>query len=65
MFEHTGSRYYPFKIMMDVMTLLTSRIGPDMNRTTVANVQAAGFQVLEVNNLFLDVVKIIKAVNPT
>jgi ubiquinone/menaquinone biosynthesis C-methylase UbiE len=64
MFEHTGSRYYPFKIMMDVMTQLTRKIGPDMNRTTVANVQAAGFQLLEVNNLFMDVVKIIKAVNP-
>jgi len=64
MFEHTGSRYYPFKVMMDVMTLLTRRIGPDMNRTTVANVRAAGFRVTEVNNLFMDVVKTIKAVNP-
>lgn len=65
MFEHTGSRYYPFKIMMDFMTLLTSRVGPDMNRTTVANVAAAGFQLREVNNLFLDVVKTIKAEKPT
>jgi len=64
MFEHTGSRYYPFKIMMDAMTLLTRKIGPDMNRTTVANVRAAGFRVTEVNNLFMDVVKTIKAVNP-
>ncbi len=64
MFEHTGSKYYPFKIMMDVMTQLTRKIGPDMNRTTVANVRAAGFTVLEVNNLFMDVVKTIKAVNP-
>lgn len=62
MFEHTGSRYYPFKLMMNVMTLITSRIGPDMNRTTVANVEAAGFQLREVNNLFLDVVKTIHAV---
>jgi hypothetical protein len=35
-----------------------------MNRPTVDNVLAAGFQIREVNNLFLDVVKIIKAVNP-
>jgi ubiquinone/menaquinone biosynthesis C-methylase UbiE len=62
MFEHTGSRYYPFKIMMDLMTLLTRNLGPDMNRTTVANVEAAGFQLREVNNIFLDVVKTIKAV---
>ncbi len=64
MFEHTGSKYYPFKLMMDLMTQLTRKIGPDMNRTTVANVQAAGFELKQVNNLFLDVVKIIKATNP-
>ncbi len=64
MFEHTGSKYYPFKIMMDLMTQLTRRFGPDMNRDTVANVEAAGFRVLEVDNLFLDVVKTIRAVKP-
>ena len=64
MFEHTGSKYYPFKIMMDLMTQLSKRLGPDMNRTTVDNVTAAGFEVLEVNNLFLDVVKTIKCRNP-
>ncbi len=64
MFEHTGSQYYPFKLMMNAMTILTSKIGPDMNRTTVENVEAAGYKLLEVENLFLDVVKIIKAVNP-
>ena len=61
MFEHTGSRYYPFKVMMHLMTYATRKIGPDMNRTTVNNVRAAGFEVLEVNNLFLDVVKTIHA----
>jgi ubiquinone/menaquinone biosynthesis C-methylase UbiE len=64
MFEHTGSKYYPFKIMMDVMTLLSRKVGPEMNRTTVANVMAAGYQVREVNNVFMDVVKTIKAENP-
>lgn len=64
MFEHTGSRFYPFKPMMNLMTLLTRKIGPDMNRTTVANVKAAGFKVTEVNNVFLDVVKTIKAEKP-
>lgn len=61
MFEHTGSRYYPFKIMMDMMTLLTSRMGPDMNRKTVENVKAAGFEITQVRHVFLDVVKIIRA----
>ncbi len=64
MFEHTGSQYYPFKLMMDFMTQLSRRVGPDMNRTTVANVRAAGFQIQQVNNIFLDVVKTITAVNP-
>ncbi len=64
MFEHTGSRYFPFKYMLDFMTLITSKIGPDMNRNTVGNVRAAGFEVTEVNNLFLDIVKTIKAIKP-
>jgi ubiquinone/menaquinone biosynthesis C-methylase UbiE len=61
MFEHTGSRYLPFRFMMDVMTQLTRKIGPDMNRTTVPNVKAAGFNITEVNHIFLDVVKTIRA----
>ena len=64
MFEHTGSRHYPFRQMMDLMTLLTERIGPSMNRDTVSNVSAAGFEITEVNNVFLDVVKTIKAMKP-
>ena len=61
MFEHTGSRYYPFKLMMTLMTQISRQFGPDMNRTTVDNVKAAGFEVTEVNNLFLDIVKTIRA----
>ena len=61
MFEHTGSRFHPFGRMMDLMTNLTERIGPSMNRDTVSNVKAAGFEIVEVNNVFLDVVKTIKA----
>lgn len=64
MFEHTGSRYFPFKYMMDFMTVLARNIGPELNRATVANVKAAGFEVTEVDNLFLDIVKTIKAVKP-
>lgn len=64
MFEHTGSRYYPFRYMLNAMTVLTQRIGPAMNRKTVDNVRAAGFRITEVENIFLDVVKTIKAVKP-
>jgi ubiquinone/menaquinone biosynthesis C-methylase UbiE len=61
MFEHTGSRYFPFSLMMNLMTPLTRRVGPEMNRTTVANVKAAGFELDEVQHVYLDVVKIISA----
>ena len=64
MFEHTGSKRYPFKLMMDLMTPLTSRVGPDMNRSTIENVQQAGFNIQQVNNVYLDVVKIIHATKP-
>ncbi len=64
MFEHTGSKFYPFRQMMDFMTLLSERVGPAMNRDTVANVRAAGFDIVEVDHVFLDVVKTIKAVKP-
>ncbi len=61
MFEHTGSAYFPFKPMMNLMTLITSRIGPDMNRTTVENVQAAGYELKKVTHVYMDVVKTIHA----
>ena len=64
MFEHTGSRLLPFRPMLDLMTLLTRRMGPDMNRATVDNVRKAGFRIVEVENIFLDVVKTIKAEKP-
>lgn len=64
MFEHTGSKHFPFNLMMHAMTPLSRRLGPDMNRDTVSNVRRAGFRVTEVVNTFLDVVKTIRAVNP-
>lgn len=64
MFEHTGSRHFPFSVMMDIMTPLSRKLGPDMNRHTIENVKLAGFEILEVNNLFLDVVKTITARKP-
>lgn len=61
MFEHTGSRYFPFSLMMNLMTPLSRRVGPEMNRTTVENVVAAGFALENVDHVFLDVVKTISA----
>ena len=65
MFEHTGSRYFPFNVMMHMMTQLSKRVGPEMNRSTVDNVRRAGFAVDRVRNLYLDVVKTIHAHVPT
>ncbi len=64
MFEHTGSRFFPFNVMLNLMTPLTSKLGPAMNRPTVNNVRAAGFEIVEVENIYLDVVKTIRAINP-
>jgi len=64
MFEHTGSRWFPFSIMMRIMTPLTRRFGPDLDRDTIANVRDAGFRIMDVDHVFLDTVKIIHAVNP-
>jgi ubiquinone/menaquinone biosynthesis C-methylase UbiE len=61
MFEHTGSRYLPFSLMMNLMTPLSRRFGPEMNRTTVENVKAAGFELTRVTHVYLDVVKTISA----
>ena len=62
MFEHTGSRWWPFSWVMHMMTPLSRRLGPEMNRDTVANVLAAGFTLRAVRHLYLDVVKTIHAV---
>ena len=64
MFEHTGSRVFPFNLMLDVMTPIWRPIGPEMNRDTVANVKKAGFEIRQVNNVYLDVVKTIAATAP-
>jgi phosphatidylethanolamine/phosphatidyl-N-methylethanolamine N-methyltransferase len=62
MFEHVRSNIGPLGVMLDLMTPLTRRIGPDLNRDTVGNVQKAGFRLRRVENVYLDVVKIIEAV---
>lgn len=65
MFEHTGSRIFPFNLMLDLMTPLWKPIGPEMNRDTVANVEKACFEIKQVNNVYLDVVRVIIARSPT
>jgi ubiquinone/menaquinone biosynthesis C-methylase UbiE len=62
MFEHVRSAIGPLAIHMDLMTPLFSRLGPELNRDTVGNVQKAGFRLRRVENVYLDVVKIIEGV---
>lgn len=62
MFEHVRSGIGPLGVMMDLMTPLTRQIGPALNRDTVGNVQKAGFHLRRVENVYLDIVKIIEAV---
>lgn len=64
MFEHMGSRWFPFSLMMNLMTPISRIVGPEMNRHTVENVRLAGFRIREVKNLYLDVVKTIVAEAP-
>lgn len=62
MFEHVRSAVGPLAILIDLMTPLFSRFGPELNRDTVGNVQKAGFRLRRVENVYLDVVKIIEGV---
>ena len=64
MFEHTRSRWFPFNLMLHVMNPVSRRLGPELIRDTVGNVEKAGFALREVRNLYLDVVKTIVAVKP-
>lgn len=64
MFEHTGSHFFPFSFMLNLMTQLSKNYGPAMNRPTVENVKKAGFDIVEVENIYLDVVKTIRAQKP-
>lgn len=62
MFEHVRSRIGPLGVFLDLMTPLSRRIGPELNRDTVGNVQKAGFRIRREENVYLDIVKIIEGV---
>ena len=64
MFEHTGSRVFPFGAMLNLMNPVVRHLGPEINRDTTANVRKAGFHVRRITNVYLDIVKTIEAVAP-
>ena len=61
MFEHVRSRVGPIAIMQDLMTPISRRFGPDMNRDTVSNVLRAGFELRRETNVYFDIVKALEA----
>lgn len=61
MFEHTGSRWFPFNLVLHMMNPISRKVGPEVIRDTVGNVRKAGFRVVRVRHLYLDVVKTIEA----
>lgn len=61
-FEHVRSRLGPLAVMQDILTPITRRIGPDLNRDTFENLARAGFRVVREDNVYLDVVKAAEAV---
>src|ERR1700722_7815274 len=62
MFEHMRSGIAQFGVLLDIMTPLTRKFGPDLNRDTVGNVLKAGFRLRLVENVYMDIVRIIEAV---
>jgi len=63
--EHVRSAIGPIGILTDIMTPITSSLGPSLNQDTVGNVQKAGFRLRRLENVYLDVVKSIEAVPET
>jgi ubiquinone/menaquinone biosynthesis C-methylase UbiE len=64
MFEHVRSDIFWMGPMMDVLTSLTRKFGPDLNRRTRENIRQAGFSLTREINVYLDMVKLFEAVNP-
>lgn len=65
MFEHVRSNIFWMGPMMDLLTHVSRRVGPDLNRKTKENIIRAGFRLTREVNVYLDVVKLFEAVNPS
>ncbi len=62
MFEHVRSRNPMFGVVLDLMTLWMRLIGTEMNRDTLKNVAKAGFRVIDVESVYLDIILSIRAI---
>lgn len=64
MFEHVRSRSWALGLALDLMTLWTRLLGTAMNRDTVASVLTAGFKIVRIESVYLDIILSIHAVKP-
>jgi ubiquinone/menaquinone biosynthesis C-methylase UbiE len=64
MFEHVRSNIFWMGPMMDLLTYVTRKVGPDLNRRTKENVIRAGFKLKQEINIYLDMVKLFEATKP-
>lgn len=64
MFEHVRSRSWVLGLALDFMTLWTRLLGTAMNRDTVASVLKAGFKIVRIESVYLDIILSIYAVKP-
>lgn len=64
MFEHVRSRNPALGLTLDLMTLWSRLWGTVMNRDTLANVRSAGFHIVRVESVYLDIILRIYAVKP-
>jgi len=64
MFEHVRSRIGPIAIAQDLMTPISRRFGPEMNRNTASNMLCAGFELDRETNVYVDIVRAIEGRKP-
>ena len=64
MFEHVRSNIFWMGPMLDLMSRVSRKFGPELNRRTKENVLKAGFKLTRDINIYLDMVKLYEAVNP-
>lgn len=64
MFEHVRSRNPILGLALDWMTLWTRLSGTEMNRDTLANARAAGFEITHIESVYLDIILAVHAAKP-
>lgn len=62
MFEHVRSTSPILGAVLDLMTIVTRRRGTEMNRDTLTTAIKAGFRILKVEPIFLDIILAAEAV---